>query len=110
MTDVERMRCAEAHQATARTRVFCTHTSSSSKPRIASTSIVRRKRVLTSNDIQVGPIVRRDTLPHPQPAYSPHALQTVKSGVPAGAAKIMVTAAFTDYGRLETAKSCDAGA
>src|SRR4026207_510128 len=101
MSDVERMRRAEAHPATAATRVFCTHTSSSSSPRIASTSIVRRKRVLTSNDIQAGPIVRSDPpVPHPQPAYSPHALQTVKSGVQAGAAKIMVTAAFTDYRRL----------
>ena len=52
MTEAARIRCAEAHQATAITRVFCTHTSSSSRPRMASTSMVSRKSVLTSNAMQ----------------------------------------------------------
>src|SRR3954465_5038947 len=54
-TELARKRCAHAHHPTAVTRLFCTHTSRSSRPRIASTSMVSRKSVLTSDDIQAGP-------------------------------------------------------
>src|ERR1700741_4868871 len=86
-------------------RVFCPQTSSSSRPRIASTSIVRRKRVLTSNDIQAGPMVHKkyDARSGTQTsAYFGHALQTMKTAARMRTAKIMVSAAFTNWGKLET--------
>ncbi len=55
-----------AHHATAVTRVFCTHTSSNSRPRIASTSIVRRKSVFTSNDMKPALLERAVASPDPR--------------------------------------------
>jgi len=95
MTEIARIRCAEAHQATACTRVLCTHTSSSNRPRMASTSMVSRNSVLTSNDIQTGPIVRKQNARSTTRAlaYRTHTLQTVKPAAAASGAKIMVSAA-----------------
>src|SRR5436853_4225566 len=63
MIEIARIRCAEAHQATAWTRLVWTQTSSKSSPRIASTSMVSRKSVLSSKDIYAGPIVRKTHTP-----------------------------------------------
>src|SRR6185369_8554976 len=77
ITEIARIRCAEAHQATACTRLVCTHTSSSSRPRMASTSMVSRNSVLTSKDIHTGPIVRKTKCPFHNPCSClPHAHST----------------------------------